>query len=53
MDKAIDVVTFDFKGTHVNCAFCDSTNFQINFAYLSDQSLQCEYLNGVRLYIWN
>ena len=30
--QAIDVVTFDFKGTHVHCFVSGSTDYQINFS---------------------
>ena len=29
--QAIDVVTFDFKGTRVLCVVCGSTGYQMNF----------------------
>ena len=30
--KAIDVVTFDFKGTRVRCFVSGSTNYQMSFS---------------------
>ena len=30
--QAIDVVTFDFKGTRVRCFVSDSTDYQMNFS---------------------
>ena len=30
--QAIDVVTFDFKGTHVRCFVSGSTDYQLNFS---------------------
>ena len=47
--QAIDVVTFDFKGTRVLWAGSGSTGYQMNLAYcitfLNDISLQCKNLN--------
>ena len=42
--QAIDVVTFDFKGTHVPCFFSGSTDYQMDYSlvcksFLNDQSL--------------
>ena len=38
--QAIDVVTFDFKGTHVRCFFSGYTDHQMDFkSFLNDQSL--------------
>ena len=30
--QAIDVVTFDFKGTRVRCFFSDSTDYQMDYS---------------------
>ena len=30
--QAIDVVTFDFKGTRVRCSVSGSTDYQMNFS---------------------
>ena len=53
--QAIDVVTFDFKGTRVLWAGSGSTGYQMNLAYcitfLNDISLQCKNLNKMRSYI--
>ena len=29
--QAVDAVTFDFKGTHVRCILCGSTDYQMKF----------------------
>ena len=36
--QAIDVVTFDFKGTHVCCFDSGSTDYQINFCKVQNVS---------------
>ena len=36
--QATDVVTFDFKGTHVRCFVSGSTDYQIDFSYVQDVS---------------
>ena len=35
---AIDVVTFDFKGTRVRCFVSGSTDYQMNFSYAKNVS---------------
>ena len=32
VSQTIDVVTFDFKGTHVRCFVSGSTDYQMNFS---------------------
>ena len=34
--QAIDVVTFDFKGTRVRCFVSGSTDYQMNFSQLKN-----------------
>ena len=34
--QATDVVTFDFKGTHVRCFVGASTDYQMNFSYVQN-----------------
>ena len=55
--QAIDVVTFDFKGTRVRCFVSGSTDYQMNVfrckTFLNDQSWLCKNLNEMRSYIWN
>ena len=36
--QAIDVVTFDFKGTHVRCFVSGSTGYQMNLYWLQNVS---------------
>ena len=55
--QAIDVVTFDFKGTRVSCFFSGSTDYQIDNSrcklFLNDKSSHGENLNEMRSLIWN
>ena len=32
--QAIDVVTFQFKGTGVHCVVCGSTDYRMNFFFV-------------------
>ena len=56
--KAIDVVTFDFKGTRVRCFF-SAALLIIKWltlrckSFLNNQSLYGENLNEMRSSIWN
>ena len=54
---AIDVVTFDFKGTRVLCFVSGSTDYQMNLSkvkyVLMDHSWYCKNLNEMSSYIWN
>ena len=54
---AIDVVTFDFKGTRVRCFVSGSTDYQMIIlwckSFLNDKSLSGKNLNEMRSYIWN
>ena len=34
--QAIDVVTFDFKGTRVRCFVSGSTDYQMKFSYVKN-----------------
>ena len=36
--QAIDVVTFDFKGTRVRCFVSNSTDYQMNFSQVKNVS---------------
>ena len=36
--QAIDVVTFDFKGTRVRCFVSGSTGYQMNLSWLQNVS---------------
>ena len=36
--QAIDVVTFDLKGTRVRCFVSGSTDYQMNLSYLQNVS---------------
>ena len=36
--QAIDIVTFDFKGTGVRCVDCGTTDYQMNFVLVNNIS---------------
>ena len=49
--QAIDVVTFDFKGTGVRYGVCGTIDYQMNFLLLSVHICNDNTLHGIRAYM--